>query len=136
MFFIRNVNVNTDTRIKTRVYKYHIPTQLCTMLCVFLDICCGWAVVVLSDGLINLMPNSLNFCHINAGSWYPKIDELRVVFKDVGAHVIAVSESWLKSGHSNKSVAFSDYNLFRLIGLNEGAVGWRFMLVSLLMLKS
>lgn len=57
--------------------------------------------------------NSINFCHINAGSWFPKIDEIRWIFEDVGAYVIAINKSWLKTGHSNKSVSIPEYNQFR-----------------------
>lgn len=55
----------------------------------------------------------LNFTHLNIGSILPKIDELRDIFVNSNTHIIAVSETWLKSHISNKSVEITGYKLLR-----------------------
>lgn len=56
---------------------------------------------------------SLNLCHMNVGSWFPKISELRSIFAHSSTHIIAVSETWLKSHISNKSATLPGYKIFR-----------------------
>lgn len=55
----------------------------------------------------------LNICHLNAGSVRPKIDLVRDVFENSGAHVVILGETWFKSYVSNKSVEISGYELLR-----------------------
>lgn len=55
----------------------------------------------------------LNICHLNVASVFPKIDELRDILLNSKCHVIFLSETWLKSQHSNKSVFLEGFDLVR-----------------------
>lgn len=68
--------------------------------------------------------NSLHICHVNAGSIFANIDQFRRIFENSGAHVIAASETWLKSYRSNVSVSLSGYDLLRndRVGKRSGGV--------------
>lgn len=55
----------------------------------------------------------LNLCHLNIGSLVPKLDHIRYLFDDVQAHVIAFSETWLKSHHSDSLIGIPGYRVFR-----------------------
>ena len=67
--------------------------------------------VTLKSSLINC--TGLNICHFNAASIFNKMDEMRNLFDGVKFDIIAVTESWLKPHHSNKSVALNGYKCFR-----------------------
>lgn len=68
--------------------------------------------IVLKSAL-SLRDDRLNICHVNVGSVFPKIDELRVIFDNCHCHVIFFSETWLKSTHSNIAVHLDDFNIIR-----------------------
>lgn len=51
----------------------------------------------------------LNICHVNAGSVFPKIDLLRDLFENVSTHINILSETWMKSQHTNKAVELPGY---------------------------
>lgn len=46
----------------------------------------------------------LHFCHVNAGSLPPKIDEFRSIIDGTNLDIVIASETWLKSYHSDKLV--------------------------------
>lgn len=55
----------------------------------------------------------LHFCHVNAGSITPKIDEFRSYFESTKLDIVIASETWLKSYHSDKSVELSGFVCIR-----------------------
>lgn len=55
----------------------------------------------------------LNFCLINGGSLYPKIDQFRRIFESSNAHIVAAPETWFKSYRSNKMVSVDGYEVIR-----------------------
>lgn len=57
--------------------------------------------------------SSLNVCHLNVCSIFPKIDNLRNIFKDTGLHVICISETWLNDTHTDQMVNLPGFNLVR-----------------------
>lgn len=57
--------------------------------------------IVLRSALSEL-PSRLNICYMNVGSIFPKIDLIRNVLAKTNLHIVVVSESCLKSYHSNK----------------------------------
>lgn len=57
--------------------------------------------------------NGLNLCLINAGSVHPKISEFRRIFETSKAHLVIVTETWLKSYRSNASIALEGYDVMR-----------------------
>lgn len=61
--------------------------------------------------------SGLNFCHFNACSLYPRLTEMKVIFKNIPFHVIAVSESWLNSDkHTDKLIELPGYKVCRRRG--------------------
>lgn len=57
--------------------------------------------------------NKLNICHVNGGAIFNKIDDVRRIFEDANAHVIILSETWLKSYRSNASVNIEGFDVIR-----------------------
>lgn len=55
----------------------------------------------------------LHYCHVNAGSIPPKIDEFRSFFENTHLDIVVASETWLKSYHSDKSVEIPDFETVR-----------------------
>lgn len=67
--------------------------------------------IVLKSTLNN--KQAVNICHLNSQSILPKINEIKAIFANVNTHAICVSESWLKSYISNRSILLDGYNVFR-----------------------
>lgn len=57
--------------------------------------------------------SSLNVCHMNVCSIFPKLDNLRKIVLNTGLHVICVSETWLNDTHTDQMVSLPGYNLVR-----------------------
>lgn len=57
--------------------------------------------------------NTLNVCHFNACSIYPKIDYIREILSNTNIHVICVTETWLNASHTNQMVKIPNYNIIR-----------------------
>lgn len=55
----------------------------------------------------------LNICHINAGSIISKMDQIRDIILDTNTHVLAISETWLKSYHPAKDFKIDNFKLYR-----------------------
>lgn len=55
----------------------------------------------------------LHYCHVNAGSIPPKIDEFRSCFEGTRLDIVVASETWLKSYHSDKLVELSGFTAIR-----------------------
>lgn len=55
----------------------------------------------------------LNYCHVNAGSIPPKIDEFRSIFDGTRLDIVIASETWLKSYHSDKLVELFGFEAVR-----------------------
>lgn len=55
----------------------------------------------------------LHYCHVNAGSLPPKIDDFRSFFEGTNLDIVVASETWLKSYHSDKAVAIPGFELVR-----------------------
>lgn len=68
---------------------------------------------ILLNSILKRDGNLLNVCHINAGSIFKKIDDLRQIFENTNVHLIAISETWLKSYHSKNSVKLEGFDVFR-----------------------
>lgn len=58
-------------------------------------------------------PNSINVCHLNACSIFPKISYIREIVRDTNINVICVSETWLNATHSDYMVNIPGFNLVR-----------------------
>lgn len=58
-----------------------------------------------------LVPSNdrLHYCHVNAGSIPPKIDEFRSIFDGTRLDVVIASETWLKSYHADKLVGLCGF---------------------------
>lgn len=68
---------------------------------------------VMLRSVLKAYKDRLHFCHVNAGSVPPKIDEIRGCFVNTELDIIVVSETWLKSYHSNKFVELPGFELIR-----------------------
>lgn len=55
----------------------------------------------------------LHYCHVNAGSIPPKIDEFRSVFENTNLDIVIASETWLKSYHSDISIELPGFKAIR-----------------------
>lgn len=51
--------------------------------------------------------SNFNVAYLNARSLFPSIMEIKSVFENSNVHLIAISESWLKKSHTNKSIDIS-----------------------------
>jgi hypothetical protein len=69
--------------------------------------------IVLKSSLSRVQGNKLNFAHLNPGSAVPHTDELNDLFCNVDLQLIAVSETWFKSKHSNRLIALDGYRVVR-----------------------
>lgn len=76
---------------------------------------CGLLNNVLLKNMFRDNLGCLNVCHINTQSinMPSKLDEIRQTFINSDVHLIAVSESWLKSNVTNSSVSIDGYKLYR-----------------------
>lgn len=63
------------------------------------------------------------FCHINAQSLKPKIDEFRLIFESSNMDVICVSETWLNESIPNGLISLHGYKVFRSDRLVGGGGG-------------
>lgn len=68
---------------------------------------------VLVKSIFVVNPHCLNVIHFNVASIFPKIDEIRHIFQNSNTHIIAISETWLKSNISSKAVELPGFRLFR-----------------------
>jgi hypothetical protein len=65
---------------------------------------------------------------VNPGSTVKNIDELQIFLDNLNMNVVCISESWLKSHHSNKKYGINGFKLFRADrGGNRRAGDLRFM---------
>jgi hypothetical protein len=60
-----------------------------------------------------MMIHILNFAHVNPGSAVPYIGELNELFHGVDIQLIAVSETWFKTRHSNRQVNLHGFRVVR-----------------------
>jgi Reverse transcriptase (RNA-dependent DNA polymerase) len=67
--------------------------------------------------LMRVQGTRLNFAHLNPGSAVQHIDELNDLFEGVDMQLIAVSETWFKTRHTNRQV---NLNGFRVIRADRG----------------
>jgi hypothetical protein len=73
--------------------------------------------IVLKSSFARVQGPKLNFAHLNPGSAVPHIDELNDLFFGVDLQVIAVSETWYKTRHTNRQV---NINGFRVVRADRG----------------
>jgi Reverse transcriptase (RNA-dependent DNA polymerase) len=69
--------------------------------------------IVLRSSFARVHGNKLNFAHLNPGSAVPHIGELNELFVNVDLQLIAVSETWFKTKHTNRHVELSGYRVIR-----------------------
>lgn len=64
---------------------------------------------------ITLNRNCFNICHLNTRSMCAghKMDELRNIVINSGLHAVALSETWLKTFHTNMSMCIPGFKLLR-----------------------
>lgn len=67
--------------------------------------------------------NSLKVAHVNAQSLFCHIDEFRSIFQSPQFDIILISETWLKTHISDKSVDLFGYNIFRNDRTGKGGGG-------------
>lgn len=78
---------------------------------------------VIRQQLCNKMiKNVFNYCHLNCRSLVAHANELNSIFSGLDIQCIALTETWLKSSHTNKSVDIDGFNIFRCDRLKKGAV--------------
>lgn len=65
------------------------------------------------NSAIKSKSNSLNVCHINTCSLYKKIGQLREIVFGTEIHIICISESWLKTTHSDRMVEIAGFKILR-----------------------
>lgn len=68
---------------------------------------------ILLKSILKRDGNKLNLCHVNGGAIFNKIDDLRCIFDNANAHIIVLSETWLKSYRSNASVSIEEFDIIR-----------------------
>lgn len=68
---------------------------------------------IVINSALKAVPGRLNVCHFNVSSLLPKIDEIRCIFANTNVHIIAASETWLKSHHSNAAVNIDGFKFIR-----------------------
>lgn len=61
--------------------------------------------------VLNDTGDRINFCHINAGSLSPKIDEFRNYFEMTKCHIIVATETWFKKHTTNKSIEIPGFTV-------------------------
>jgi hypothetical protein len=69
--------------------------------------------IVLKSSLTRVQGARLNFAHLNPGSAVPHIGELNDLFNGVDLQMIAVSETWYKTKHTNRQVNLKGYRVIR-----------------------
>jgi Reverse transcriptase (RNA-dependent DNA polymerase) len=69
--------------------------------------------IVLKSSFARVRGARLNFVHLNPGSAVPYIGELNELFKGVDMQLIAVSETWFKTRHSNRQVSLDGFRVVR-----------------------
>jgi hypothetical protein len=69
--------------------------------------------IVLKSSFTRIRGNKINFAHLNPGSAVPHIGELNELFLNVDLQLIAVSESWFKTKHTNRQVSINGYRVIR-----------------------
>jgi archaellum component FlaF (FlaF/FlaG flagellin family) len=79
--------------------------------------------IVLKSSYRNCDGSSVNYCHMNAGSAVPHIDELNAIFNGTDLHFLCVSETWFKRKHTNKMMAINGFKLVRS-DRNDGTWRW------------
>lgn len=57
--------------------------------------------------------SGLRFCHFNARSLKPKIDEVRLMFSPNNTDVVCISETWLNDLIDDNMIAIPGYKVFR-----------------------
>lgn len=68
---------------------------------------------VVLTAMLSGKTNNFNLCHFNACSIFPKITAIRRIVANLPLSIIAVSETWLTSKHTDQMVSISGYNLVR-----------------------
>lgn len=68
---------------------------------------------VMLKSLLKSTNDRLNYCHVNAGSIPPKIDEFRSYFEGTNVDIVIASETWMKSYHSDRSVSLNGFEIVR-----------------------
>lgn len=82
---------------------------------------------VVLKSAFKLSSNALHMSHVNGGGIFKNIDQFRRIYENLGAHVIAASETWLKSYMSNISVGLSGYDLLQNDRVGKKSGGCSFM---------
>jgi hypothetical protein len=77
--------------------------------------------IVLKSSFARVQGPRLNFAHLNPGSAVPHIGEMNEIFNGVDLQLIAVSETWFKTRHTNRQV---NINGFRVIRADRGGKAW------------
>jgi hypothetical protein len=65
--------------------------------------------IVLKSSFKRVRASSLNVVHLNPGSAVPHIGEMNEMFRDVDLQLVAVSETWYKSKHTNAQVSLNGF---------------------------
>jgi Reverse transcriptase (RNA-dependent DNA polymerase) len=73
--------------------------------------------IVLKSSFARVRGAKLNFAHLNPGSAVPHIGELNELFNGVDLQLIAVSETWFKTKHTNRQI---NLNGFRVVRADRG----------------
>lgn len=63
--------------------------------------------------MLKNMTSTLNICHLNASSLFPKMSFINDMLSNINMHVICVSETWLNNTHSDTMVKIPNYTLVR-----------------------
>jgi hypothetical protein len=70
--------------------------------------------IVLKSSLSRVEGARLSFAHLNPGSAVQHISELNDLFKGVDLQLIAVSETWYKTRHTNRMVGLDGFRVVRV----------------------
>jgi hypothetical protein len=68
---------------------------------------------ILFSNLLYRVGVRLTLAHLNLGSAVPHIVELNKLFNEVDLQMIAVSETWYKTKHTNRQVNLQGYRVIR-----------------------
>jgi hypothetical protein len=69
--------------------------------------------IVLKSSFARVHGPRLNFAHINPGSAVPHIGELNAILNETDLHIVAVSETWFKTRHTNQQINLSGFRVVR-----------------------
>jgi hypothetical protein len=69
--------------------------------------------IVLKSSFARIQGAKLNFAHLNPGSAVPYIGEMNELFRGVDLQMVAISETWYKTRHSNRQVCLNGFRVVR-----------------------